>query len=62
PDARTALGFDEAYLRVFLGDREGARRALQAYVAALPAVREYVDREPVLRGLLTPAPARPPAP
>jgi tetratricopeptide (TPR) repeat protein len=52
--SRLAFGYDEAFAALLLGDREGARRLLEAYVRAQPELRPYVMREPAFRGLLTP--------
>jgi tetratricopeptide (TPR) repeat protein len=54
-EARIDLAFDEAWLLVLLGDREGARQVLERYAAARPAARAYAARTPVFRGLLRPA-------
>ena len=45
------LGYDEAYLRLVLGERERAVQLLREYVAARPLTRDYLARDPLLRGL-----------
>jgi hypothetical protein len=37
-----------------MGDRAGARRLIEAYLAARPELREYVARKAALRSLFTP--------
>jgi TolB-like protein len=61
-ELRLALAFDEAYVRLLLGERAEARRLLDELVAARPALRGYVERDPLFRALFTPAaPPRAPA-
>jgi eukaryotic-like serine/threonine-protein kinase len=45
------LNYDEAYLRLVLGERERAVRLLNEYVKARPLAREYLARDPLLRAL-----------
>jgi eukaryotic-like serine/threonine-protein kinase len=45
------LGYDEAYLRLVLGERDRAIHLLQAYVKARPLTRDYLSRDPLLRDL-----------
>jgi eukaryotic-like serine/threonine-protein kinase len=45
------LKYDEAYLRLVLGERDRAVRLLSEYVTARPLAREYLARDPLLRGL-----------
>jgi DNA-binding SARP family transcriptional activator/TolB-like protein len=59
PELRIPLMYDEAYVAVFLGDRAGARRLLDAYLAERPALRAYVARDAVFRDLFTGPPASP---
>ncbi|HEX6913255.1 MAG TPA: hypothetical protein VF142_22780, partial [Longimicrobium sp.] len=53
-DARVALLYDEAYALLLLGDRAQAQRVMRAYVDARPALRPYLMRDPLVRGLLAP--------
>jgi serine/threonine-protein kinase len=55
------LKYDEAYLRLVLGERDRAVRLLNEYVKARPLAREYLARDPLLRGL-RPAPRDTPRP
>jgi hypothetical protein len=50
------LNYDEAYLRLVLGERRRALELLKAYVEARPLAREYLARDPLLQGLRLPAP------
>ena len=45
------LGYDEAYLRLVLGERERAVQLLRNYVKARPLARDYLARDPLLRDL-----------
>jgi tetratricopeptide (TPR) repeat protein len=45
------LGYDEAYLRLVLGERERARALLREYVNARPLARDYLARDPLLQDL-----------
>jgi hypothetical protein len=45
------LGYDEAYLRLVLGERGRAEELLRAYIKARPMARDYLARDPLLRGL-----------
>jgi serine/threonine-protein kinase len=45
------LGYDEAYLRLVLGEPDSAIALLRAYIEARPAAREYLARDPLFRGL-----------
>jgi DNA-binding SARP family transcriptional activator/TolB-like protein len=51
PELRTPLLYDEAYVALFLGDRAGARRLLDRYLAERPAFRASVARDAVFRDL-----------
>jgi hypothetical protein len=53
-DARVSFLYDEAYATLLMGDRAGARRLIEAYLAARPELREYVARKAALRSLFTP--------
>jgi len=55
PELAVALDYDEAYVRLVLGERAEARRLLDDMLAARPALRPYLERDPLFRGLLTPA-------
>ena len=56
PALRVSLAYDEAYVRLRLGEREAARRLLDEYVAARPTLRSFIARDPLFRELCTPAP------
>jgi eukaryotic-like serine/threonine-protein kinase len=43
------LNYDEAYLRLVLGERERATELLRKYLAARPLARDYLARDPLLR-------------
>jgi TolB-like protein len=45
------LDYDEAVLRLALGERQRAAGLLRAYVAARPLARDQLARDPLLRGL-----------
>jgi tetratricopeptide (TPR) repeat protein len=45
------LNYDEAYLRLVLGERDRALELLRKYVDARPLARDYLARDPLLRGL-----------
>jgi TolB-like protein len=62
PDLRLSLDYDEAYLRLLLGERDSARARLDEMLAARPWLRPYVARDPLFRGLVTPAPPAAAAP
>ena len=55
PELRIPFLFDEAYVTLLLGDRAGARRLLEEYMAARPALRPYVARDVLFRDLFAPA-------
>jgi len=57
PELRIPFLFDEAYVTLLLGDRAGARRLLEEYLAARPALRPYVARDILFRDLFA-APQR----
>jgi serine/threonine-protein kinase len=50
-ELRLSLRYDDAYLRLALGDTAGARAELDAYAAARPALREYLARDPLFGGV-----------
>jgi tetratricopeptide (TPR) repeat protein len=50
-----ALDYDEAYVRLVLGERDRAKRLLDHMLAARPALRPFLERDPLFRGLLSPA-------
>jgi hypothetical protein len=56
--ARVDLDYDEAYLRLVLGERARATRLLADYIDARPLTREYLARDPLFRGITLPAPGR----
>ncbi|MFL5494374.1 MAG: protein kinase domain-containing protein [Gemmatimonadales bacterium] len=45
------LEYDEAYLRLVLGERKRAAALLRDYIAARPLAQEYLARDPLLREL-----------
>lgn len=58
PELRIPFLIDEAYVTLLLGDRAGARRLLEEYIAARPAFRSYVTRDVLFRDLFAPASRR----
>ncbi|HYW08269.1 MAG TPA: BTAD domain-containing putative transcriptional regulator [Longimicrobium sp.] len=56
-ELRIPFLFDAAYVHLLLGDRAGARRLLEEYLVARPALRPYVARDILFRDLF-PAPRR----
>lgn len=50
-DAQLSLNYDEAYVRLWLGEREVARRLLDELTAARPALRSFIARDPLFRDL-----------
>lgn len=59
-DVRLSLAYDEAYIRLLLGEREAARRLLDEVVARRPALAEFRARDPLFRDLPAPLAATPP--
>jgi hypothetical protein len=59
PEFRIPLLYDEAYVALLIGDRAGARRLLDAYLAERPALRPSITRDGVFRDLYR-APPTPP--
>jgi DNA-binding SARP family transcriptional activator/TolB-like protein len=53
-DLRIPFLYDEAYVRLLLGDRAGARRLLDEYLAARPSFRAYLARDVLFRDLFAP--------
>lgn len=53
PELRLSLAYDEAYVRLLLGERGEALRLLDELVRARPALRPFLARDPLFRGLLT---------
>jgi DNA-binding SARP family transcriptional activator/TolB-like protein len=53
-DLRLSLAYDEAYVRLRLGERDAARRLLDGLVAARPPLGPYLRRDPLFRELFTP--------
>jgi hypothetical protein len=51
PSLSVDLDYDEAYVRLSLGERDAAIRLLQAYLAARPRMRPYVARDPLFATL-----------
>ena len=66
PELGTSLDYDEAYVRLLLADTAGARGLLERVAAYRPAIRSYLARDPLFRGIApgpaaaTPGPARAP--
>jgi hypothetical protein len=60
PELRLSLDYDEAYVRLVLGERAEARRLLDGLMAARPELRAYLRRDPLFRGLLTASAGAPP--
>ena len=50
-ELRTDFLWDDAYLSLLLGERARSAALLDRFVAARPALREYVLREPAFRGV-----------
>ncbi|MDB4949636.1 MAG: Protein kinase, partial [Gemmatimonadetes bacterium] len=46
-----SLDYDEAAVRMLLGEREVARRLLARYAAGRPALRAFLARDPLFRDL-----------
>jgi DNA-binding SARP family transcriptional activator/TolB-like protein len=51
PDLRVSLWYDDACVRVLLGEKDEARRLLAAYLRERPTFTEFVRRDALLRGL-----------
>ena len=51
PTAQGTLDYDEAYVRVLLGERDAALRLLDTYLRARPENRAYVAESPWFRAL-----------
>jgi DNA-binding SARP family transcriptional activator/TolB-like protein/tetratricopeptide (TPR) repeat protein len=58
PELRLSLAYDEACARLMMGQRDSARALLAWMFARRPSLRPLAARDPLFRGLLTPA-ARP---
>jgi DNA-binding SARP family transcriptional activator/TolB-like protein len=53
-ESRVSLAYDEAYLLLLLGDRGGARERIEVYRALRPpSLRPFIDRDPLVRTLLS---------
>ncbi|HEX6038479.1 BTAD domain-containing putative transcriptional regulator [Longimicrobium sp.] len=59
PELRLPLLLDEAYVALVLGDRVEGRRQVEAYLAARPHLRPYLERDAVFGPLLASRTARP---
>jgi len=55
PELGSSLDYDEAWVRLMLGDTAGARALAERVMRARPALRSYLMRDPLVRSL-------PPAP
>jgi DNA-binding SARP family transcriptional activator/TolB-like protein len=55
PELALSLAYDEACLLLQLGDTAAARGRVDAYLAARPALRPLLARDPLLRGVFSPA-------
>jgi DNA-binding SARP family transcriptional activator/TolB-like protein len=55
-ELRLSLAYDEAYVRLRLGERDAARRLLDELVAARPPLGPYLRRDPLFRELFTGSP------
>jgi len=51
-ELRLSLDYDEAYVRLLLGEREAARRLLEGVLARRPALRPFAVRDPLFGNLL----------
>ncbi|HEY0023854.1 MAG TPA: BTAD domain-containing putative transcriptional regulator [Longimicrobium sp.] len=60
-DLRLSLAYDEAYVRLMLGERAQARRLLDGLVAARPALGGFIRRDPLFRDLFSSAGTAPAA-
>ncbi|HEX2092442.1 MAG TPA: BTAD domain-containing putative transcriptional regulator [Longimicrobiaceae bacterium] len=58
-ELRLSLDYDEAYVRLLLGERETARRLLEGVLARRPALRPFASRDPLFRDLLRGSPTAP---
>jgi len=54
PELRTSLAYDEAYVRLVLGEPDTARALLAWTLAHRPAVRPFAARDPLFRALRGP--------
>jgi TolB-like protein/tetratricopeptide (TPR) repeat protein len=50
-EVRTDLMYDEAYLRLALGETDAARRLFDEFLNLQPTYRELLDRDPLMREL-----------
>jgi TolB-like protein/tetratricopeptide (TPR) repeat protein len=53
-DLAFSLDYDEAWVRLALGDSAGARAIVERMIRYRPAMREYLLRDPFVRGLSLP--------
>ena len=53
-ELRLSLDYDEAYVRLLVGERAEARRLLEGVLAERPALRPFAARDPLFAGLLRP--------
>ncbi|HLM66220.1 MAG TPA: hypothetical protein VK358_01775, partial [Longimicrobium sp.] len=51
PASLSSFFWDDAYLRLLLGERARSAALLDSFVAARPDLREYVARERAFRGV-----------
>jgi hypothetical protein len=54
PELGPSLDYDEAWVRVMLGDTAGARALIERAARSQPAFREYLMRDPLVRSLSRP--------
>jgi hypothetical protein len=51
PDLNTDLDYDEAYVRLAMGQPDSTLKLLGRYLAARPAMKSYIARDPVFSRL-----------
>jgi hypothetical protein len=57
PELRVDLAYDEAYLRLVLGERAAAASLLRYYLAAKPELASYLARDPLFTGVAPGSPS-----
>jgi hypothetical protein len=53
-ELQSSLDYDEAWVRLILADTAGARALVNRTIRYRPAMREYLLRDPFLRGISPP--------